>query len=200
MFAQDSSRKLGISNGSHFITHLRKCQPLKNVLIINNCNLALRFQINFCKFDSIGGLKLTDCVSHQLCQLAIITENLGVNIFSSSQPLYMLPIPNCGEIIQPIKTYFWLSTTKWKHILWMKWWLILKISYLWGLFLASIKCKMNISAAIFFIFFKILIFPVFRGVGKSAENDPWLRIPVCHTLYLKNCRSYHQDIWYPGVK
>ena len=105
MFAQDSSRKLGISDGSHFITHLRKCQPLKNVLIINNCNLALRFQINFCKFDSIGGLKLTDCVSHQLCQLAIITENLVVNIFSSSQPLYMLPIPNCGEIIQPIKTY-----------------------------------------------------------------------------------------------
>ena len=35
---------------------------------------------------------------------AIITENLGVNIFSSSQPLYMLPVPNCGEIIQPINT------------------------------------------------------------------------------------------------
>ena len=183
MFAQDSSRKLGISNGSHFITHLRKCQPLKNVLIINNCNLALRFQINFCKFDSIGGLKLTDCVSHQLCQLAIITENLGVNIFSSSQPLYMLPIPNCGEIIQPIKTYFWLSTTKWKHILWMKWWLILKISYLWGLFLASIKCKMNISAAIFFIFSKFWFFrflEVWVKVQKMTHDYEFQSV----TLYI----------------
>ena len=183
MFAQDSSRKLGISNGSHFITHLRKCQPLKNVLIINNCNLALRFQINFCKFDSIGGLKLTDCVSHQLCQLAIITENLGVNIFSSSQPLYMLPIPNCGEIIQPIKTYFWLSTTNWKHILWMKWWLILKISYLWGLFLASIKCKMNISAAIFFIFSKFWFFrflEVWVKVQKMTHDYEFQSV----TLYI----------------
>ena len=100
---------------------------------------------------------------HWLCQspalsAAIITENLGVNIFSSSQPLYMLPVPNCGEIIQPINTYFWLSTTKWKHILWMKWWLTLKSWYLWGLFLTSIMCKMNIYPAISFILSKFWFF------------------------------------------
>ena len=32
--------------------------------------------------------------------------------------------------------------------------------------------------------------------AKMAQNDKKL----CHTLYLKKCRSYHQDSWYTGVK
>ena len=46
----------------------------------------------------------------------------------------------------------------------------------------------------FFHFFKILIF---WGKGK---NDPKLIILVCYTLYLGNCRLYHQDFWYTHVK
>ena len=60
-------------------------------------------------------------------------------------------------------------------------------------------CKMMISPAIFIIFFKILIFYVFNG-GESAKNYLKLPISVCHTLYLRNCRSYHQGLWYTGVK
>ena len=33
-----------------------------------------------------------------------ITLNPGMNIFNSSQPLYMLLIPRCVEIIQPNNT------------------------------------------------------------------------------------------------
>ena len=44
MFAQDSSRELDISNVSHFFIHLRKCQPPKKVLIINNYHLSVRYQ------------------------------------------------------------------------------------------------------------------------------------------------------------
>ena len=29
--------------------------------------------------------------------------------------------------------------------------------------------------------------------GKRAKNDPKLPILVCFALYLRNCRSYHQD-------
>ena len=36
--------------------------------------------------------------------------------------------------------------------------------------------------------------------GKRAKNDPWLPISVCRTLYLKNCRSYHEDYWYTGIE
>ena len=43
-----------------------------------------------------------------------------------------------------------------------------------------------------FSFFKILIFGVFRG-NKRAKNDLKLAISVCYALYLRNCRSYHQD-------
>ena len=48
-------------------------------------------------------------------------------------------------------------------------------------------CKM-ISPAIFFNFFKILIFWDFRHL-----NDLKLPISVCFALYLRNCRSYHRD-------
>ena len=34
----------------------------------------------------------------------------------------------------------------------------------------------------------------FFGGGKRAKNDPKLPISVHQTLYLMNCRSYHQDI------
>ena len=40
-------------------------------------------------------------------------------------------------------------------------------------------------------FFKILIFGVFRG--QKVKKDLKLQISVCFTLYLRNCRSYHQD-------
>ena len=74
-------------------------------------------------------------------------------------------------------------------------------------------CKMIISPGVFFNF-KILIFLVVRGLkgqnwpkmtknfclshlifqsGKRAKNGLKLPISVCFALYLRNCRSYHQD-------
>ena len=50
----------------------------------------------------------------------------------------------------------------------------------------------------FFIFSKFK-FCGFLG-GKRAKTDPKLQISVHHPLYLRNCRSYHQDYWYTGVK
>ena len=47
MFVQDTSRELGIANVRHFFTHLRKCQPPKKVLMINNYHLSVRFQRTF---------------------------------------------------------------------------------------------------------------------------------------------------------
>ena len=41
---------------------------------------------------------------------------------------------------------------------------------------------------------------VFIFSDFSGEKWPILTISVCHTLYLRNCRSYHQDFWYTGVK
>ena len=43
-----------------------------------------------------------------------------------------------------------------------------------------------------FSFFKILIFGGFTGIkGKKGLK---LSISVCFALYLRNCRSYHQDL------
>ena len=72
-------------------------------------------------------------------------------------------------------------------------------TYLISLWFLMQMCKMNDISSNFFHFFKILILGGFRG-DKRAENDPKLPIPVCHTLYCKNCRSYHQDFWYTDVK
>ena len=66
---------------------------------------------------------------------------------------------------------------------------------IWLWFLVHM-CKMMISRAFFFL---ILILWAFRR-GKRAKNDPLLLISVFYTLYLKNCRSYHQGFWYTGVK
>ena len=41
---------------------------------------------------------------------AIITQNLGLNIFSSSQPLYKLPILICGESFSST-THIFLAVT-----------------------------------------------------------------------------------------
>ena len=52
-------------------------------------------------------------------------------------------------------------------------------------------------------FFSLLqnsIFLGFYGRCKREENYPYLPVSVCHTLYLRNCRSYHQDFWYVDVK
>ena len=44
----------------------------------------------------------------------------------------------------------------------------------------------------FFLFYENSDFSEF--FGKRAKNDPKLPISVHQTLYLMNCRSYHQDI------
>ena len=57
--------------------------------------------------------------------------------------------------------------------------------------------KMMISPVFFFIFLKFWFWGVSRS--KRAKNDLKLLISVCHTLCLRNCRSY-QDFWYAHVK
>ena len=42
-----------------------------------------------------------------------------------------------------------------------------------------------------FSFLKILIFGVFKG--QKDKKWPKLPISICFALYLRNCRSYHQD-------
>ena len=51
----------------------------------------------------------------------------------------------------------------------------------------------------FFFFSQNFDFSAFEG-GKRAKNGPKLPVSVCNALYLRNCRSYHQDFWYTGVK
>ena len=65
----------------------------------------------------------------------------------------------------------------------------LYIIWLW--FLIHTR-KMMISPANFFIF-QNFDFGGFLG-GKRIKNDLKLPISVCFTLYIRNCRSYHQDI------
>ena len=49
----------------------------------------------------------------------------------------------------------------------------------------------------FFIFFKILVFWVVRGVGgKSAKNGTKWKKKFCLTLCLRNCTSYDCGFWY----
>ena len=106
---------------SHLFTHLRKCHPPKKVLIINNYHLSVRFQRKFLKIWFIYQFwRLTDYRSCQPPALsaANITQNQGTNIFSSSKPLYKLPIPICEEIIQLNNTdIFWPSATKSTHFM-----------------------------------------------------------------------------------
>ena len=49
-----------------------------------------------------------------------------------------------------------------------------------------------ISPANFFIFQNFDV-GGFLGQGKGAKNDLKLTISVCFALYLRKCRSYHQD-------
>ena len=53
-----------------------------------------------------------------------------------------------------------------------------------------------------FSFFQICFFFFGGGGGgfgsKRAKNYPNLPNSVCQALYLRNCRSYHQDFWYTG--
>ena len=102
------------------------------------CKILQKTFVNLIQIYSFWRLK-----DHWLCQpptlsAAIITHNLGMNIFSSSQPLDKLPIPIFGEIILFNNTESFGSQRPSQHILWMKWWLTLKSSYLYGLFLTSI--------------------------------------------------------------
>ena len=62
---------------------------------------------------------------------------------------------------------------------------------IWLWFLVHM-CRMMISPANCFIFFFKSWFLGFLG-GQRAKNDLQLLISVCFALYLRNCRSYHQD-------
>ena len=69
----------------------------------------------------------------------------------------------------------------------------------WWLWFAVQLCKIMITpAGFFFMFSKAWFFCFFMG-GRRAKNDTLLPISVCHTLYIKNCRSYW-DFWYTSVK
>ena len=72
-----------------------------------------------------------------------------------------------------------------------------KVYIIWLWFLVHM-CKMMISPAIFFILYKFWCFR-FLG-GQKGKNDPKLPISVCHALYPRDCRSYHQYFWHTGVK
>ena len=62
-------------------------------------------------------------------------------------------------------------------------------------------CKMMTSPPIFSIFSKFWFFGFLgREGGKRAKNDLKWPISVCQALYLRNCRSHHQEIWYAVVK
>ena len=52
----------------------------------------------------------------------------------------------------------------------------------------------------FFIFSKFWFFGFLGGRVKGQKIDPWLPISVCHTLDVKNCRSYHEEFWYTSIK
>ena len=71
-----------------------------------------------------------------------------------------------------------------------------KLYIIWLWFLVHM-CKMFISPAIYFIFSKFLFFRFLWG--KRAKNDK-ITNGVCHTLCLRNCRSYDQDFLCTGVK
>ena len=142
MFVKDSSRELEISNVSHFFTHLRKCQPPKKVLIINNYHLSVRFQRKvlkiWFKYTNFGCLEITDHVSHQPCQVPKLLKIKG--------QIYSVPVSHFKSYLyQFVEKLFSLTTQIFfghqppsQHILWMKWWLTWKSSHLWGLFLTSI--------------------------------------------------------------
>ena len=78
------------------------------------------------------------CVKYVYTDSGKPRKSQGMNIFSSSQSLYKLPIPICGEIIELNKTGIVGSQPPSQHFLLMKWWLTLKSSHLWVLFLISV--------------------------------------------------------------
>ena len=53
-------------------------------------------------------------------------------------------------------------------------------------------CKMMISPANFFIFESFDFWGFYQG--KRAKNDLKLPVSVHFALYLRTCRSYHQDV------
>ena len=77
-----------------------KCQPPKKVLINKQlsfgCKIPKKTFVNCAQIYPFWGFK-DHCVSHQPCQPPKL---LGMNIFSSSQPLDKLHIPICREITQ----------------------------------------------------------------------------------------------------
>ena len=73
---------------------------------------------------------------------------------------------------------------------------------MWSSFMVHM-CKVIIHKGIFFVSSKCWFFGLL-GEYKTATNDPKFSVPVRHTLYLKNCRSFHQEnrckiIVFPGV-
>ena len=55
------------------------------------------------------------------------------------------------------------------------------------------RSKMIIPLQQVFSFFRLLSFGFFRGI--RAKNDLKVPISVCFAPYLRNCRSYHRDIY-----
>ena len=107
MFVKDSSRELEISNVSHFFTHLRKCQPPKKVLIINNYHLSVRFQRKvlkiWFKYTNFGCLEITDHVSHQPCQVPKLLKIKG--------QIYSVPVSHFKSYLyQFVEKLFSLTT------------------------------------------------------------------------------------------
>ena len=134
--------------------HLLRCQPpnMYNQWLLILYRDAHNKQLSFVPIIKVPNKSFVNLIhiypfwrlkDHWLCQppalsATIIAQNLGMNTFSSSQPLYKLPMPICEEIIQLNKTNIFGSQPPCQHILWMKWWLTLRNSHLWGLFLTSI--------------------------------------------------------------
>ena len=103
------------------------------------CKIPKKIFVNLVQIYPFRRLKDQWLCQPPVLSATIITQNIAKNIFSSILSLYKLPIPICGEIIQLNKRIIFGSQPPSEHILWRKWWLTLKSSQLWGLFLTSIK-------------------------------------------------------------
>ena len=107
----------------------------------------------------------------------------------------------CKMICPGVFFFQFFSFSGWKGSKWPK---MTKISVCGTLYFRShvsylhlwYTCmyKNIISPAIFFIFFKILIFGIIRGNGKRAKNGPkWQKI-LCLASYFRNHTSYDCDL------
>ena len=133
MFVQHSSREQDIFNISHCFTHLRKCQPPKKVLIINNYHLSVRFQRKvlkiWFKYTNFGCLEITDHVSHQPCQVpkllkikgqiySVLVSHFTSYLYQFVEKLFSLTTQIFLTISHQVNTFYeWNGGWHWKvHI------------------------------------------------------------------------------------